>query len=245
MVQQNDSYFLDNDLEKSKNEPNLCFKNQGKNDLLIVCLYVDDMIHMGSSSSPINEFKLCMKRKFEMSNLGLLHYFLGLEVKQVEDGIFGLQRKYATNLLKRFNMLNCKFAATPMNLNEKLQVDDETKQTNASHFRSLVGGLIYLTHTRPDIVFSVGVISRFMHSPSKHHLGMAKRFLHYVAGTIDYGLWYEKVSNFKLIGYSNSDWVGFLEDRRSTSGYISKSSISCYFMEFQKTSYNSLVFVRS
>ncbi|XP_058008329.1 uncharacterized mitochondrial protein AtMg00810-like [Hevea brasiliensis] len=171
---------------------------------------------MGSSPSLIDEFKVCMKKKFEMSDLGVLHYFLGLEVKQVEDGIFVSQRKYATDLLKRFSMLNCKVATTPMNLNDKLQVDDGTEQGNASHFRSLVGGLIYLTHSRPDIAFSVGVISRFMHNPSKHHLGAAKRILRYVAGTIDYGLWYEKVSFFKLSGFTDSDWAGCLEDRRST-----------------------------
>lgn len=98
---------------------------------------------MGSSSSLIDEFKMCMKNKFEMSDLGLLHYFLGLEVKQVEDEVFFSQRKYATDLLKRFNMLNCKVAATPLNLNEKLQLDDGTEQANCSYFRSLVGGLIY------------------------------------------------------------------------------------------------------
>ena len=172
-----DSYFVENGFERSKSEPNLYLKRQGKNDLLIICLYVDDMIYMGSSSSLINEFKACMKKKFEMSDLGLLHFFLGLEVKQVEDGVFVSQRKYAVDLLKKFNMLNCKVVATPMNSNEKLQAEDGTERADARRFRSLVGGLIYLTHTRPDIAFAVGVISRFMHCPSKQHLGAAKRLL--------------------------------------------------------------------
>ncbi|XP_073033839.1 secreted RxLR effector protein 161-like [Primulina eburnea] len=84
----------------------------------------------------------------------------------------------------------------------------------------MVGGLIYLTHTRPDIAFSVGVISRFMHSPSKHHLGVAKRVIRYIVGTIDFGLWYDHDSDFKLLGFTNSDWAGCLEDRKSTSGYV-------------------------
>ena len=87
-------------------------------------------------------------------------------------------------------------------------------------FRSMVGGLIYLTHTRPDIALSVGIVSRFMHSPSKHHFGAAKRIMRYVAGTVDLGIWYYHVSSFKLIGFTDSDWAGCIEDRKSTSGYM-------------------------
>ncbi|KAL3504811.1 hypothetical protein ACH5RR_034652 [Cinchona calisaya] len=142
------------------------------------------MIYMGSSISLIDEFHMSMKNEFEMSDLGLLHYFLGLEVKQVENLVFISQQKYATDLFKKFHMMNCKIAHTPMNLNEKLQKEDGTKSANEKLFRSLVGGLIYLGHTRHDIAFSVGVVSKFMHSPSKHHFGVAKRILCYVAGTI-------------------------------------------------------------
>lgn len=175
---------------------------------------------MGSNHSIVAEFKSSMMGRFEMSDLGLLHYFLGLEVKQGEDGVFISQRKYAADLLKKFNMLNCKVAATPMNVNEKLQLEDGTERANATSFRSLVGGLIYLSHTRPDISFSVGMVSRFMNSPTKHHYGAAKRILRYVAGTLDYGIWYTQVSEFKLIGFTDSDWAGSLDDRRSTSGYV-------------------------
>ncbi|XP_022843137.1 uncharacterized protein LOC111366657 [Olea europaea var. sylvestris] len=145
--------------ERSKSEPTLYLKRHGKIDLLIICLYVDDIIYMGYSSSLIDEFKEHMKNKFEMSDLILLRYFLGLEVKLVEDGVFVSQRKYATYLPKIFNMPNCIVATTPLNLNEK-----------------------------PNIAFSVGMISRFMHCPSKIHLGVAKRVLSYIAGTIDFVL---------------------------------------------------------
>ena len=109
-----------------------------------------------------------------MTDLGKLHYFIGREVLQKENCIFISQMKYATDLLKKFGMLNCKGAATPMYLNEKLQIEDDTGMTDAKAFKSLVGGLIYLTHTRHDIAFSVGVVSRFMQNPSKHHFGPAK-----------------------------------------------------------------------
>ena len=122
---------------------------------------------MGSSFSLIEDFKSCMMRNFEMTDLGLLQYFLGLEVIQGEDGIFVCQKKYAADLLKRFNMANCEVAHTPMNINEKLQRKDGKEKTNSRPFRSLVGGLNYLTHTRPDIAFSIGVVPRFMHSPTK------------------------------------------------------------------------------
>jgi len=178
-----DSHFRENGFERSKNEPTLYVKKYEKNDLLLVCLYVDDMIYMGSSYSLVCDFKSSMMKTFEMMDLGVLHYFLGLEVKQEEDGIFRSQRKYATNLLKRYNMVNCKTVATLMNVNEKLKLDDGIEKAEGSYFRSLVEGLIYLTHTRPDTSFAVGMISRFMHMPSKHHLGAAKRILRYVAGT--------------------------------------------------------------
>ncbi|XP_039062084.1 uncharacterized mitochondrial protein AtMg00810-like [Hibiscus syriacus] len=121
-------------------------------------------------------------------------------------------------------MTGCKIVATPMNLNEKLKNDDGTKATDARSFRSLVGGLVYLTNTLSDISFVVGVISMFMHCPSRYHFGAAKRVLQYIAGTLDFGLWYENISKFNLSGYTINDWAGCLEDRRSTSAITPLSS---------------------
>ena len=109
------------------------------------------------------------------------------------------------NLLKKSNMINCKATSTPMNVNEKLKLEDGISLTNARYYKSLVGDLIYLTQTRPNITFSVGVVSRFMHSPSKHHLGAVKRILCYIARTINYGIWYSHNFKCKLFGFTDSD----------------------------------------
>ncbi|GKV47717.1 hypothetical protein SLEP1_g54586 [Rubroshorea leprosula] len=214
-----DSYLHDNDFHRNENEPTLYVKVKG-GDILIICVYVDDIIYTGSSNILIEEFKKNMSAEFDMSDLGLLHYFLGLQIYQTDYGIFVSQEKYALDLLKKFNMQNCKMSATPMNTNEKLTVDDGTPRANEKYFRSMVGRLMYLTHTRPDIMFSVSLVSRFMHNPSVHHLGTAKRILCYIRATSNFGIWYKLVPNFKLLGFIDSDWASSVDDRKSTSGYI-------------------------
>jgi len=214
-----DGYFHKNGYIRSENESTLYVNKEG-NDFIILYLCVDDIIYNSSSHSLLEEFKSQMINEFEMSDMGLLHYFLGLQVHQTEEGIFLSQRKYARDLLNKFGMLNCKHAATSMNISEKLQQVNEEELTDAKRFRSLVGGLIYLTHTRPDIAFSVGVVSRFMQQPSKVHYGAAKRILRYIAGTLDYGIWYSNTNNFRLCGYTDSDYGSSLDDRRSVSANV-------------------------
>ena len=113
-------------LKEAKNEPTLYVKRHDNGEFRIVCIYVDDIIYFGSPQILVAEFKSCMKKEFEMIDLGVLHYFLGHQVKQVEDGIFLSQEKYARDLLSRHGMLNCKAVATPMNSSEKLQLEDGT-----------------------------------------------------------------------------------------------------------------------
>ncbi|KAK9734004.1 hypothetical protein RND81_04G107600 [Saponaria officinalis] len=117
-------------------------------------------------------------------------------------------------------MTYCEIAATPMNVNEKLQRNDGTEHADGRLYRSLVGGLNYLTHTRPDIAYSVSVVSRHMHNPTKQHLGATKWILRYVAGTLKYGIWYAKVPDLHLFGFTDSDWAGCLDDRKNTSGSV-------------------------
>ncbi|KAE8721865.1 Detected protein of unknown function [Hibiscus syriacus] len=111
-------------------------------------------------------------------------------------------------------------AATPININKKLQLEDGTEKTDARAFKSLVGGLIYLSHTHHGIAFSAGMVSRFMQAPTRQHLGAAKRILRYISGTRVYESWYSQVPNFRLVDFSDSDWAGLLDDRKSTSGYV-------------------------
>lgn len=200
-----DSYFLQNGFERSPNEHTLYVKKQSEDEVLLVCLYVDDIIYTGSSQTLVDEFRSDMKKVFEMSDLGKLQYFLGLEVVQTGTGIFVSQQKFANDLLKRFNMNGCREASTPVNANEKLQVNDSSGNADGQRYRSLIGGLLYLSHTRPDIMFAVGLTSRFMNKPTKHHLGAAKRILRYIAGTFNYGLWYEASNESKLQGFTDSD----------------------------------------
>ncbi|XP_006593273.1 uncharacterized protein LOC114379003 [Glycine soja] len=168
----------------------------------------------------MEEFKKAMMQEYEMIDLGLMRYFLGMQVKQRPGQIFISQEKYADDLLKKFNMQDCKPLATPMAMNEKLSKDVGKNKVDATIYRSLVGSLIYLTNSRPDIVHAVSIVSRFMSNPRKAHFAAAKRILRYVKGTKDFGILYKADKDFNLIGYTDSDWAGSTNDRKSTSGYV-------------------------
>lgn len=155
-----------------------------------------------------------------MSDLGPMSYFLGLEVKQSRGSLFVSQCRYAEELLKTTKMLHCKPIATPLNSNEKLHSMDNSGLADASRYRKIVGSLLYLTHTRPDLMFAISMISRFMQAPTVHHLGAVKRILHHVAGTLDYGLHYIHSNEFMLSGYTDSDWGGSPDDKKSTTGWV-------------------------
>lgn len=168
-----DSYFLNHGFTKSPNEPSLYIKRNGQK-FLIVCLYVDDLIYTGNDRSMMVDFKRSMMKEFEMTDLGLMKYFLGIQVKQAKGEIIISQEKYAQDLLRKFHMKNCKPVATPMAANKKLKQDDGAAKVDASMYRSLVESLLYLTHTRPDLTQAVSMVSRFLNNPSKLHFGAAK-----------------------------------------------------------------------
>ncbi|XP_026400064.1 uncharacterized protein LOC113295948 [Papaver somniferum] len=161
-----------------------------------------------------------MTKHFEMTDMGLMSYFLGLEVMQTTEGIFISQKKFAGDILRRFKMEFCNPIKTPVEARSHLSKAGNGELVNASTYRSLVGSLRYLTNTRPDIVFGVGFISRFMETPSQDHLQAAKRILRYVKGTQSHGLFYTSAKTCNLVGYSDSDWAGDVEDRKSTSGFV-------------------------
>ncbi|KAK2996001.1 hypothetical protein RJ640_019468 [Escallonia rubra] len=189
-------------------------------DILIVCLYVDDLIFTGNNVKMFDDFKKEMAKEFEMTDISLMSYYLGIEVKQKDDGIFISQEAYAKEVLKRFNMENCNPISIPIEVENKLSRHVKEGPIDRTLFRSVVGSLRYLTCTRPDILFAVGYISRYMENPTTYHFKVAKRILRYLKGTIDLGIFYPASGDMKLVGYSDSDWARDVDDRKSTTGFI-------------------------
>nr|CAN68421.1 hypothetical protein VITISV_031322 [Vitis vinifera] len=215
--QPEDDYLLGLDFKKSLSESTLYVK-ENNNEILVVSLYVDALLITGSSAKLIDEFKLDMMQVFEMTDLGLMTYFLGMEIKQGKD----------QEILKKFRMEDCKEMNTPMSQKEKLSKDDGDEKVEETYFRSLIGCLMYLTATRLDILYVVSVLSRFMHYASEVHLKAAKRVVRYIKGTVDYGVKFQKIPNMKLFGYFDNDWGGSLDDMKSTSGYCFRYCGSIY-----------------
>ena len=153
-----------------------------------------------------------------MSMIGELTFFLGFQVKQMKEGIFISQEKYTKDLLKRFKMDECKPIKTPMPTNGHLDLDEGGNSVDQTLYRSMIGSLLYLTASRPDIMFSVCMCARFQASPKETHLIAVKRILRYLKHTPSIGLWYPKGALFELIGYSDSDYARCKVDRKSTSG---------------------------
>ena len=188
--------------------------------LLLVGVYVDDLIICGPDSKSIAEFKQQMKRSFDMSDLGLLTYYLGLEVKQKPGEITVCQSAYAEKIIEISGMKGCNPIDTPMEQHLKLLPGKPELVSNATKFRSLVGSLRYLVNTRPDLSFSVGMVSRFMECPNSEHWGAIKRIVRYVAGTSKLGCKFVKGPHSDLTGFTDSDHAGDLEKRKSTTGVL-------------------------
>ena len=183
-------------------------------------VYVDDLIITGTDQASIIEFKGQMQELFKMSDLGLLSYYLGIEVTQTRDSITLCQRNYAEKVLEVAGMDGCNACQTPMECRLKLKKDDEAKLVDASLYRTVIGSLRYLVHTRPDITHAVGIVSRFMEKPTVTHWTAVKQILRYVRGTLNYGCRYVRGGSGELLGYSDSDHAGDQGDRKSTSGNV-------------------------
>ena len=153
-----------------------------------------------------------MKKEFEMSMVGELTFFLGLQVKQKKEDIFISQEKYARNIVKKFGLDSKKHASIPMSSSTKLNVDSSGVEVSPTLYRSIIGSLLYLTAIRPDIAFSVGVCARCQTAPMESHLTAMKRVIRYISGTPKYRLWYSKDSNACLVSYSNVDWASSVDD---------------------------------
>ncbi|KAM7520343.1 hypothetical protein LguiB_019305 [Lonicera macranthoides] len=215
-----DAYFSKEGFQKCPYEHTLFTKIGDGGQILIVCLYVDDLIFTGNSRAMFENFKQSMMLEFEMSDLGKMHFFLGIEVQQSVDGIFISQKKYIREILNRFQMKDCNSVGTPTEMGLKLVKDPEGKRVDSTIYKQIVGSLMYLTTTRPDIMHAVSLISRYMESPKEMHLLAAKRIFRYLEGTKEFGIFYKKGEKTDLFGFTDSDYAGDQDDRKSTSGYI-------------------------
>ncbi|GJW21208.1 putative ribonuclease H-like domain-containing protein [Tanacetum coccineum] len=194
------------------------FIKKDKNDIMLVQVYVDDIIFGSTKKSWCDEFEALMKSRFQMSSMGELTFFLGLQVKQKEDGIFISQDKYVAEILKKFDFASVKTASTPIETQKPLVKDEEATDVDVHLYRSMIGSLMYLTASRPDIMFAVCACSRFQVTPKTSHLNAVKRIFRYLKGKPKLGLWYPRVSSFDLEAYSDSDYARANLDRKSTTG---------------------------
>jgi hypothetical protein len=182
------------------------------NEPVILLLYVDDLFLTGEEKL-IPEFKKRLATEFEMKNLGIMHYFLGLEVWQSLERIFLNQGKYMVKILKRFDMLECNSMNTPMEAKLKLLVDTSSNLIDVTLYKQIIGSLMYLMNTRPDICFVVNTLSQFLVEPRRVHLVAAKHVMRYLKGIVDYGLSYDGDHDFSLSRYTDADWAGSVADR--------------------------------
>nr|XP_034899819.1 uncharacterized mitochondrial protein AtMg00810-like [Populus alba] len=174
-------------------------------NLIIVSIYVDDIVYTISSERLLSEFKKEMMQRYEMSDLGLLHHFLGMGILQIDQGVFIHQGKYAKSLVSKFRLDDCKPVSIPLATGEKLKKVDGSDLADEGLYRKIVGSLLYLTATRLDLMYAASLLSRFMTGPTKIHMGAAKRVLRYVQGTLSYGIEYARDQSTTLIGFCDAD----------------------------------------
>jgi hypothetical protein len=191
-------------------------------NFLVVGVYVDDLIITGPSQDSIEAFKRQMMKSFSMSDLGLLPYYLGIQVNQRERETTLCQSSYAKKILEQAGMSGCNPCQVPMENKLKLSKNDKSSLVDATKYRSIIGSLRYLVNTRPDLVYSVGIVSRYMEEPRASHWAAVKQILRYIAGTLNFGCIYTRsgLSEPKLLGFSDSDLAGDIDDRKSTSGSV-------------------------
>nr|GFA59193.1 putative ribonuclease H-like domain-containing protein [Tanacetum cinerariifolium] len=211
------TYLLENGFQRGTIDQTLFIKKQ-KGDILLVQIYVDDIIFGATNKDLCRSFEKLMKDKFQMSSMGELTFFLGLQVKQKKDGIFISQDKYVAEILRKFGVIRGKSASTPIDTDKPLLKDPDGEDVDVHTYRSMIGSLMYLTSSRPDIMFAACACARFQVAPRVSHLHAVKRIFRYPKGKSYLGLWYPKDSSFDLVAYSDSDYTGASLDRKSTTG---------------------------
>ncbi|GKC40973.1 putative ribonuclease H-like domain-containing protein, partial [Tanacetum coccineum] len=211
------TYLLENGFQRGTIDKTLFIKKV-KGDILLVQVYVDDIIFGSTKKELCTEFEKLMHKKFQMSSMGELTFFLGLQVTQKDDGIFISQDKYVDGILKKFGFSTVKIASTPIETSKPLMKDENVEDVDVHLYRSMIGSLMYLTSLRPDIMFVVSACARFHVKPTVSHLQAVKRIFRYLKGQPKLGLWYPKDSPFVLEAYTDSDYACASLDRKSTTG---------------------------
>nr|GEY14993.1 retrovirus-related Pol polyprotein from transposon TNT 1-94 [Tanacetum cinerariifolium] len=208
--------LLQNHFFKGTIDPTL-FIRRFHDDILVVQVYVDDIIFGSTHPRYIQLFSNLIKIRFEMSMMGEMTFFLGLQVNQSPCGIFINQSKYLLEILKKYGMESCDPTGTPMEIKDKPDLDQNGTLVDATKYRSMIGALMYLTSSRPDIVHATYLYARYQAKPTEKHLKEVKRIFRYLRGTVNMGLWYTKDSGFELTGFSDADYAGCKDTFKSTS----------------------------
>jgi hypothetical protein len=212
------TYLLNNGFHRGKIDQTLFIKKD-KGDILLVQVYVDDIIFGSTKQEMCKEFEKLMKDEFQMSSMGELTFFLGLQVQQSKEGIFISQDKYVTKIVRKFKFTDAKPSNTPADKTTHLLLKNASGADVDVHtYRSMIGSLMYLTSSRPDIMFSVCACARFRVTPKTSHMTAVEKIFRYLKTYPNIGLWYPRESPMELITNSDSDYAGASLDRRSTTG---------------------------
>ena len=210
------NFLLSHNYERGKIDKNPFIKKS--KSIILVQIYVDDIIFGATNDCVCEEFVTTMQWEFEMSMMGELSFFLGLQVKQSKDGIFLNQNKYCKEILKKFEMENCKEASTPMSTNYYMDGDLAGTLVDQTKYRVWIGSLLYLTVSRSSIMFAVCLCAQYQSSSNESHFKASKRMLKYLKGTTSIALWHPSHSPMHLVGYFDSYFVGCKLDRKITGG---------------------------
>ncbi|XP_017979696.1 PREDICTED: uncharacterized mitochondrial protein AtMg00810 [Theobroma cacao] len=206
--------------KQSNSDYSLFIMKTHRGDFIALLVYVDDILIASTSIQAENDVKGYLSSEFKLKDLRKVKYFLRLEIARSPEGISICQRKYALDLLEEHRLLGTKPASTPIDYNHKLvKSSDEDKLINATSYRQLIGKLLYLTFSIPDITYAVQVLSQFMDQPGLKHLAAAHRVLRYIKKAPGQGILMKSRNNLKISGYSDSDWIGCPNTRRSVTGY--------------------------
>lgn len=204
--------------KQSKSDASLFVYNKGK-EIAYLLLYVDDIGLTASTNTLLRSIITALHSEFSMTDLGILHYFLGIAITRDKDGMFLSQHNYAADIINRAGMNGCNHASTPVDTSSKLAESTGAPVADPTMYRSLAGALQYLTFTRPDIAYAVQQVCLHMHDPREPHLNALKRIIRYIKGTITHGLRLTPTNLSNITAYTDADWAGCSTTRRSTSGY--------------------------